>query len=71
MDKLIDEGKSVSLARQIKCVQREVGFRERVYPRRIARGSMKQAQADEETAVMRAVLATLEELERRRASAKA
>jgi len=50
---------SVSLARQIEAVEREVAMRRRVYPRRVADGRMTQRQADTETAAMEAVLATL------------
>lgn len=42
------------------CIKREVGFREHVYPRRVAEGKMKQAKADWELACMRAVLKTIE-----------
>lgn len=47
------------IARQIKAVERELGFRRRVYPRWTADGRMSQAKADEEIVVMEAVLATL------------
>ena len=52
----------ISIERQIACVQRELGYRERVYARRVADGKMTQAKADDEIAAMRAVLATLEAL---------
>jgi uncharacterized protein YqhQ len=52
----------ISLSEQITCVRREIGMRERVYPRFVANGKMKQAAADRELATMRAVLATLEAL---------
>ena len=54
----------ISLSEQIACVRREVRLRERVYPRRIAEGRMRQAEADRELVRMRAVLQTLEEAER-------
>jgi hypothetical protein len=49
-----------SLAEQISCVKREIAMRERVYPRLVWARKMKQATADRELAVMRAVLATVE-----------
>lgn len=52
----------VSIERQIEAVQREIRFREYVYPRRVGDGKMTQAKADDELAAMRAVLATLEAL---------
>lgn len=52
----------ISLADQIACVRREIGMRERVYPKWVAGGRMKQDAADREIAAMRAVLATLEAL---------
>lgn len=53
----------VSLERQLRCVKREIKKREGVYPRWVERGSMTKQQADEEIEAMRAVLATLLELE--------
>jgi hypothetical protein len=52
----------VSLERQLRCVEREIGWRRRVYPQRVAVRRMTQAQADEEIAVMTAVAATLRQL---------
>jgi hypothetical protein len=49
----------IPLAEQIKCVERELGFRRRVYPRRVAALNMTQAKADEEIGRMTAVLDTL------------
>jgi hypothetical protein len=57
-----DAREDVALARQIACVRREIGLRERVYPRRVADGKMRQEQADTELACMRAVLTTLTSL---------
>ena len=51
------------LADQIACVKREIGFRRRVYARRVDSGSMTKAQAEREIAAMEAVLATLHRLE--------
>lgn len=50
---------AVPIAAQVACVKREIGFRERVYARRVAEGKMTQALADKELSAMRAVLATL------------
>ena len=52
----------VPLADQIKCVDREIGMRLRVYPRWVQSGRMKQDEADREIARMEAVLATLHRL---------
>lgn len=48
-----------TLTEQIECARREIGFRRRVYHRRVANGSMKQVQADHEIACMEGILATL------------
>ena len=52
----------ISLTDQIKCVIREIGMRERVYPGWVAKGKMKQESADIEVERMKAVLATLQSL---------
>ncbi len=44
---------------QIKCIEREIGMRERVYPRWIESKKMTQQKADEEIRIMRGVLKTL------------
>lgn len=49
----------VSLGDQIKCIQREIGMRETVYPRLVNNGKMSQKAADKELAAMKAVLETL------------
>jgi hypothetical protein len=51
-----------TIADQIACVQREIGMRERVYPKWVAGGRMKKDAADREIAAMRAALATLNAL---------
>ena len=56
----------VDLAKQIACIEREIGFRGRVYPRWVASGKMKQEKADYEIAAMRAVLETLKAEQTRR-----
>lgn len=50
-----------SLEEQIECVEREIGMREKVYPRwvRAAPQKITQAKADQELARMRAVRDTL------------
>ena len=53
---------TADLERQIKCVEREIGMRERVYPRWIAGKKMSQSKANDEIAMMRAVLETLKGL---------
>lgn len=45
---------------QIACVERELGYRRRVYPRRVEARQMTQDLADREMARMEAVLATLQ-----------
>jgi hypothetical protein len=52
----------VPLADQIICVKRELGFRERVYKKRVEMHAMTQGEADRELTRMRAVLSTLEGL---------
>lgn len=42
---------------KIAALRREMALRERVYPKWIASGRMKQSKADHELAVMRAILA--------------
>lgn len=51
----------ITLAEQIKCVQREIALRERVYPRWVKQSKMKQISSDYELAAMRAVLSTLKD----------
>lgn len=55
---------SVSLQRQIQAVEREIAMRRRVYARRVEQRAMRPQQADEEIAVMEAVLATLQGVNR-------
>lgn len=54
----------VPLSEQIKCVEREIVLRRRVYPRWVESGRMKQAKADQEIAAMEAILETLRRFER-------
>ena len=53
---------TVPIDDQVLCVKREIRFRERVYPRWVSEARMTKAEADHQLAVMRAVLATLEQL---------
>lgn len=39
------------------CIEREIKMRRRLYPRWVEKGTMTQAQADKEIAVMEAILA--------------
>lgn len=52
----------IPLTAQIKCVEREITMRKRVYPRRIGLGRMNAKFADQQLALMEAVLKTLQEL---------
>ncbi len=51
-----------SIDEQILCVERELGFRERLYVRSVASGKMTQKLADRELGAMRAVLDTLRQV---------
>ena len=53
-----------TIAEQLDCIEREIRFRRRVYPRRVADGKMTQAAADRQIAVMESVKATLERIGR-------
>lgn len=60
---MTSDRREIPLADQIACVRREIGMRERVYPKWVAAGRIKPDSADRELATMRAVLATLEALQ--------
>jgi hypothetical protein len=47
--------------RLVAAAKRELGFRERVYPRRVEAGKMTQKNADEEIALMREIVRVLQE----------
>ena len=49
----------ISLGEQIACIERELNYRRRVYPRQVASRRMSQEQADKEIARMSAVRDTL------------
>ena len=53
---------SISLEDQISCAKRELAMRKSAYPRWVANGKMKQAEADKETDRMAAILETLQNL---------
>lgn len=54
---------AITLQQQIDCVAREIVMRDVVYPGRVRLGKMKPDKASYEVAAMRAVLATLRELQ--------
>lgn len=56
----------ITLEMQIACAKREVALRKRVYPRFVAAKRLNEFKAEEEIAVMTAVVATLESLQRKR-----
>ena len=47
---------------KLEAVSREIGFRRRVYARRVGDGKMRQDQADREIAVMEAIKADYERI---------
>lgn len=52
----------IPIEAQIKCVQREIEFRHRVYARRVSQGRMSEVFAEQQIKLMQAVLKTLEEV---------
>ena len=58
-DLLADHEPAITLADQIGCIEREIGYRVRVYPRWVDRGKISQGEADRQLALMRAVNKTL------------
>jgi signal recognition particle subunit SEC65 len=57
-----EEGRMKDLRDQLRCVNREINMRTKVYPKWVERGSMTQKKADEEIATMKAVRDTLMDL---------
>jgi hypothetical protein len=53
----------VTLDQQIACVERELRYRRRVYPRVVQNEAMTQEEADHQIAAMEAVLKTLKSLQ--------
>jgi len=49
----------ITLDDEIAAVRREIAMRERVYPRQVSAGRLRQTAADRELALMQAVLRTL------------
>ncbi len=64
-----NEPVSVSLNRQIECIEREIRYRRYVYPKRVAAGKLSQAKADDEIAVMEAIVKTLRSLKEKEGAA--
>lgn len=54
----------VSIDTQIACILREMSYRDRVYPRWVKEGRMRQQQADHERLAMQAVLRTLNKVKK-------
>ncbi len=55
----------ISIEDQIKCVEREIGMRQRAYPRWVKAGTMNEGTATKEIQHMKAVLVTLQEIRAR------
>lgn len=54
----------ISIGAQIAEIERELRMRAQVYPGRVAAGKMRQEDADDQAATMRAALSTLQVVER-------
>ena len=54
--------KIISLPEQITCLRRELGYRERVYPRWVRAGKIKADDAEYQLAAMKAALESLRKL---------
>jgi hypothetical protein len=52
----------VSLTEQIRCAERELGKRQKLYPKWVREGRLNSLQADRELAAMSAVVQTLQSL---------
>ena len=52
--------RKISIEQQISEIQREIGLRKNVYPGLVARGKMRQSEADEHMARIEAALTTLQ-----------
>lgn len=61
-DALFGDPLPVPLEEQVKCVEREISMRERVYGRWVSEKRMTERKAELELAAMRAVLRTLKGL---------
>lgn len=62
---------TLSLTGQLGEVEAEIAMREKVYPRLVAQGKMRQGEADYKIAAMKDVLGTLHWLMRNEAAIKA
>jgi len=62
----MDNPTTVTIDDQISCAERELKYREHVYPRRIEAKKMTQALADREMIRMRSVLETLKQVKAER-----
>jgi len=60
----MEQKMTATIDEQIDCVKREIGMRERVYPKWVQTRRLSQEQADRELGRMRAVLNTLQNLKR-------
>lgn len=49
----------ITVAEQLKCVEREIGFRKRVYPKWVEAGKMAKIKAEHEIKVMESIKQTL------------
>jgi hypothetical protein len=57
----------IMISDQIKCIERELNYRHRVYPRLVAEGKFSQSFADMQISHMTAVLETLKRIGREQA----
>lgn len=59
-EKTMATSANISIDEQVQCAKRELGFRERCYPRWVTERRMTQEKADKEIACMQAIIVTLE-----------
>lgn len=59
-----DPAVEITLGEQVKCLQREVNWRFRMYPKWVIAGRMTQNDADFQIAAMRAALKTLQSFQK-------
>lgn len=55
------DNRKINIDDMIKCAEREVGMRERVYPRWVEAKKMSQTKADSEIATMKAIVEFLKQ----------
>lgn len=58
----------ITTAEKLRCAERELNYRQRVYPRLVARGTMTQRLADYEIGVMEEIAADYRALDEARES---